>query len=144
MPVPFGFGVGDFIAVLKLIARVAKALKESGGAASEYQDVVQELECLQTLLTHLGTVRFQDVASKKPAVRLTILISACQRPLEGFLERIARFYDSLDATSQRGLFHKAPRKAQWGAFMGEEIPKLRAIVAAKVMQIQLVLQLYIT
>ena len=144
MPVPFGFGVGDFIAVIKLITKVAHALKDSGGAASEYQDVVQELEYLQTILTHLGTVRFRDVASTKPAVRLTSLISACQRPLEAFLERIASFNDSLNANSQRGFLHKIPRKAQWGAFMGEEIPKLRAVVAAKVMQVQLVLQLYIT
>ena len=144
MPVPFGFGVGDFIAVIKLIARVAHALKNSGGAASEYQDVIQELEYLQTVLAHLGTVRFQDVASTKPAVRLTLLISACQRPLEEFLERIARFSDSLNVNSQRGFLHRIPRKAQWGAFMGEEIPKLRAVVAAKVMQVQLDLQLYIT
>ena len=144
MPVPFGFGVGDFIAVIKLITRVAHALKDSGGAASEYQAVVQELEYLQTILAHLGTVRFRDVTSTKPAVRLTLLISACQRPLEEFLERIAHFNDSLNANSQRGFLHKTPRKAQWGAFMGEEIPKLRAVVAAKVMQVQLVLQLYIT
>ena len=144
MPVPFGFGVGDFIAVIRLITRVGKALKESGGAASEYQDVIQELEYLQIILTHLGTVRFPDVASTKPAVRLTLLISACQHPLEEFLNRIAHFNNSLNANSQRGISRKAPRKAQWGAFMGEEIPKLRAVVAAKVMQVQLVLQLYIT
>lgn len=40
MPVPFGFGVGDFIAVIGLITEVGMILKDSGGASSEFQDVV--------------------------------------------------------------------------------------------------------
>ena len=46
MVFPLGVGVGDFVIVLALISRAVKALKKSGGAASEYQEVVLELETL--------------------------------------------------------------------------------------------------
>ncbi len=144
MPLPFGFGVGDFIAVVELITKVSKALKDSGGAASEYQDVVQELESLQAILTHLGTLCFKERAGTSPALRLTNLISTCQRPLSDFLDRIARFQASLNAFPHRNFLRTVPRKAQWGVFMGAEIPKLRSVVAAKILQLQLVLQSYST
>ena len=142
MPAPFGFSIGDFIAVVELITKVRKALKNSGGAASEYQDVVQELESLQSILTNLGTLHFKERAGTSPALRLTNLISTCQRPLKDFLEHIARYQASLDVSTHRNLLHTVPRKAQWGVFMGEEIPKLRSVVAAKILQLQLVLQSY--
>ena len=144
MPAPFGFGVGDFIAVIELITKVGKALRDSGGAASEYQDVVQELESLRGILTHLGQVRIASSTRVKPADSLKKLALNCQQPLEGFLARIATFKASLDAKTDRKFFQSAPRKIQWGIFMGSEIPKLRAVIAAKVLQLQLLLQLYTT
>lgn len=140
----FGFSVGDFIAVINLITKVSKALKDSDGAASEYQDVVQELESLQAILTHLGGLDIEEGAEKPPAVRLNILVSACQRPLKDFLDHIARFKASLNASTHRSFLQTIPRKAQWGTFMAGEIPKLRALVAAKILQFQLVLQTYST
>ena len=140
MPAPFGFGVGDFIAVIELIVKVRKALKDSGGALSEFQDVVQELGSLQSILTHLGTIHFKERAGTSPALNLTQLIATCQRPLSDFLDHIARFQSSLNASTSRNFIHTSPRKAQWGLFMGAEIVKLRSVVAAKILQLQLVLQ----
>ena len=144
MPVPIGFSVGDFIAVIGLITKVGKALKDSGGAASEYQDVVQELESFQTVLQSLGALPLKEQAGISPALRLTNLISTCERPLKEFLSRIAHFEASLGASTNRNSLTKIPRKAQWGALMSAEIPKLRSVVAAKVLQLNLVLQSYST
>ena len=140
MPVPFGFGVGDFVAVIGLITKVRKALKDSGGASSEFQDIVQELGSLQNILTHLGTIHFKERAGTSPALNMTNLIATCQRPLTDFLDHIARFQCSLNASTPRNIIHTSPRKAQWGIFMGAEVAKLRSVVAAKILQLQLVLQ----
>lgn len=142
MVVPYGFGVGDFIAVIDLIIKVSKALRDIGGAASEYQDVVLELESLQKILTHLGNVRFVISSTTKHADTLQNLALQCQRPLQEFLDRIAGFEASLDAKTDRKLLRTAPRKMQWGAFMAAEIPKLRSVVAAKLLALQLLLQLF--
>lgn len=55
MVFPLGIGVGDFVIVLGLITKVVKAVKKSGGAASDYQDVTLELETLGRILDHVGS-----------------------------------------------------------------------------------------
>lgn len=55
----FGFSVGDFIALGKLIVDITTCLKNVGGSKSEYRDVVLELEYLQKALAHLDRLRPQ-------------------------------------------------------------------------------------
>jgi hypothetical protein len=50
MPVPVGFGVGDFVAVFGLVSKVSGALRESGGASSDYQSLVHDLNNLKCVL----------------------------------------------------------------------------------------------
>jgi hypothetical protein len=49
----FGFSAGDFITAVRLIVKVSEALKESGGATEDYQDVMQELGALELILLQL-------------------------------------------------------------------------------------------
>ena len=104
--------------------------------------MVQELESLQNILTHLGNVRFIISSKTQHADSLQSLALSCQRPPRDFLERIGRFKASLDAKTSQSLLLRAPRKMQWGVFIASEIPKLRSIVAAKILALQLLLQLY--
>lgn len=43
MPVAFGFGVGDFIAVGGLITKVVQELQENGETSGEYQQLLLDL-----------------------------------------------------------------------------------------------------
>jgi hypothetical protein len=40
----FGFSVGDFITISKLIAEITGGLKDAGGAKSEYQELLRALK----------------------------------------------------------------------------------------------------
>ncbi|KNG47155.1 hypothetical protein TW65_06077 [Stemphylium lycopersici] len=53
----FGFPVGDIIATIGLIAKVAQALDESAGALQNYQDVQIELHALEETLRHLQALK---------------------------------------------------------------------------------------
>jgi hypothetical protein len=50
MPVPFGFSVGDFIAVAELASTISKALSEVRGSQTEYKAVVELLDSLNNSL----------------------------------------------------------------------------------------------
>ena len=70
----FGFSLGDFISAIGqqasvilplantdlsgagLIKKVSKALKHTGGAAADYQNVLVELKALKNVLRHLETL----------------------------------------------------------------------------------------
>lgn len=46
----FGFSVGDFVAAATLVKDIIVCLKDSGGSASEYQELMDELHGLQIVL----------------------------------------------------------------------------------------------
>ena len=107
----FGFSIGDFVAGIELTAKVIKALKESGGASSEYQQVPRQFESLELVLQHLPSLRVTDEdRSYVNAIRgqaQTIQVSVQQ-----FLGSIIRYKSSLGTTAPRGARHGSGRKIQ--------------------------------
>jgi hypothetical protein len=43
----FGFSAGDFLAAISLVNEIVTCLKASGGSASEYQELMLELDGLR-------------------------------------------------------------------------------------------------
>ncbi|KAL9117597.1 MAG: hypothetical protein Q9187_005866, partial [Circinaria calcarea] len=152
----FGFSVGDFISAIgertllcgiylaaaylsiDLIRKISKALKETGGASAEYQDAVIELKGLKHTLQHLEILECsEDNISHVNAIRGMAL--ACQLPLRDFLKKLERYESSLGPWTDRTAFRSAGRKARWAVSFGQEVEKLRALVAAKLININLLL-----
>lgn len=52
----FGFPAGDFINAVKLIIDISNALKDTGGAAENYLEVLTELKLLKDILLELQKV----------------------------------------------------------------------------------------
>lgn len=53
----FGWSVGDIVAALKLLHQITTALKDSGGASSEFQDVLSFLQTFSQTLQHLNALQ---------------------------------------------------------------------------------------
>jgi hypothetical protein len=84
--VVIGFSASDIIEGVKIIATVISALKEVGGAASEYRRVIAELEGLERVLRQLSALKptksnIEYVNSIKAAALM------CEIPLRDFLQR---------------------------------------------------------
>ena len=151
----FGFSAGDFVSAIGmsyaeeswstadasktgLIKKVCKALKASGGASTEYQHTVVELENLIVTLSHLEALQpNEDNVHHVNAIRAMAM--ACKLPLQDFLAKISRYETSLSPFAARASLGSAGRKAQWALYLAEETEKLRAWVAAKHISINLLL-----
>lgn len=123
-----------------MIVKVGKALKDKEGASFEYQHVQLELRALKTTLEHLQSLQpTGSDASHIDAIRGVAL--ACQIPLQDFLQKIAKFEASMGPFSRerRVQFSVFGRKTQWTLFVNSEVAKLRAIIGAKVISINLLL-----
>lgn len=120
----FGFSIGDFIAVGTLIADIAKSLRETGGAKSEYQELVRELESLQQALHHLDKLHTN---SSKPQDLVSIKYAAlsCRRPLEQFLFKIRKYNKSLGVWNKDGLLRSTADRLKWTYGQKDEIKKLQ-------------------
>ncbi|KAL8893605.1 MAG: hypothetical protein Q9192_005105 [Flavoplaca navasiana] len=126
----FGFSVGDFINTINLIRKISKALKETGGAASEYQDAVVELTGLQRALQHLETLQpTQDNAGQVNAIRGMAL--ACKVPLQDFMTKLDKYEESLGPWAHGSSLGGLGRKTRWAVSFSKEVEKLRAMVAGK-------------
>lgn len=121
-----------------LVKKVSKALKDAGGASSEYQQVVIELKGLKNALRHLeGLEPTEDNARHVNAIRGMAL--ACQLPLREFLTKLERFESSMGPFASGQPFRGAGRKAKWAVAVAGDVEKLRALIAAKVIGINLLL-----
>ncbi|KAL8880392.1 MAG: hypothetical protein Q9198_002189 [Flavoplaca austrocitrina] len=134
----FGFSVGDFISTINLIRKIGKALKETGGAASEYQDAVVELTGLQHALQHLEALQpTQDNAGQVNAIRGMAL--ACKIPLQDFMTKLEKYEESLGPWAHGSSLGGLGRKTRWAVSFSKEVEKLRAMVAGKQISISLLL-----
>lgn len=121
-----------------LIRKISKALKETGGARTEYQDAVIELKGLEYALQHLEALEpTEDNLNHVNAIRGMAL--ACQLPLREFLKKLEGYESSLGPWADRTPVRNAGRKTKWAVSFGQEVEKLRALVASKLVSINLLL-----
>ena len=139
--VPFGFSASDFAVAIGLTVKISKALRDSGGAAAEYRDVLEDLHNLQRLLGLLETLRPADSSvSHINAIRGVAL--ACRTSLVEFAEKIQSYEQALGSASSKGMFKRGVKKVQWAVLFEEEVAKFRGIIAAKLYNITLLLGVF--
>ncbi|KAK2748038.1 hypothetical protein FQN55_004587 [Onygenales sp. PD_40] len=111
----FGFAVGDFITVGKLIADISSCLNDASGAAHQYQHLVLELENLQRVLREIdklppdhddGDGDDDEPTPMLNAIKATAL--SCRLPLDEFRrdQRNMRRW----ALGKRGVVEELRRK----------------------------------
>ena len=116
-------------------------MKDVGGASTEYQHVIIELKGLESALQNLEALEpTEDNASHVNAVRGMAL--ACQLPLRDFLGKIEKYgltMGPFPIRADRSSFRGVHRRAKWAVSLTEDVERLRALVAAKVISINLLL-----
>ena len=136
----FGFSVGDFIAVTKLIRDIISSLRDVGGAAYEYQELMLELEGLQRALLEVDRLRSSTDTPVVNAIKCIAL--SCKHPLNDFLKEVEKYKAGLACT---GTSHSVSRtstvirKATWSLSKKEETQKLRTYLNAHVGSINILL-----
>ena len=136
----FGFSVGDFLAVTRLITEVSKGLREAGGSKSEYQELQRELDLLKITLRHLEGLEATDShhgsANTIDSIKYAAL--ACRQPLEEFLLKVQKYDNSLGQQNTSGKIGTVVSQIKW---LGkkDDIAKLQAYLAFHVGTINMLL-----
>jgi hypothetical protein len=138
----FGFSIGDFIAVGNLIKDIFSCLQETGGANTEYQELLRELECLQQALQHLDKLQNGGSSSSTNLDSIKYAALSCRRPLEQFLGKIRKYNKSLGVWGKDGVIKSTADKLRWGCGQKEEIRKLQSYLNIHVGTINILLAEY--
>ncbi|KAI9702790.1 MAG: hypothetical protein M1836_008004 [Candelina mexicana] len=137
--VPFGFSAGDIAMAVKVIAKASSALKDAGGSASEYQEVLQYLKGLLLTLQHLQNLNIQpNNPALLNAIRAQCASSA--KPVLDFVNSIQEFNDALGVRSSKAAISGSHKKVQWGLFVSKGVEKLRSKIGANLEIIHLLLE----
>ena len=129
----FGFSVGDFITVGRLIQDVVSFLRRS--SISEYQELILELHGLKRALDQIENLKcYPDQEAAINGVKVAALM--CQYPLDEFAGKLKKF-ESLDVCSGKLASKASKMKAwgqrlRWGFCMKDEVAKLRVYLTAHV------------
>jgi hypothetical protein len=120
----FGFSVGDFLAVGKLITDITNSLREAGGSKSEYQELLRELESLNHALKHLDNLPTNGASANLESIKYASL--SCRRPLEQFLRKIEKYEKALGIWGGANPIKKTADKLRWAFGEKDEVTKLQS------------------
>lgn len=124
----FGFSVGDFVAIARLVSDIANALRSS--SISEFKELVTELENVQRALyeiEHLVASPGQE--SKIDSIKVAAL--RCRHPLDVFATRLKKYQALGEASlTKKEQLKKWKLKLEWGLTMEEEVQRIRTILSA--------------
>jgi hypothetical protein len=144
----FGFSFGDFVQAISILNSVRKALRETGGAKDEFQHVSTDLQHLGILLEQLNHGAWAHAGDAGHLNAVKGMALTCKVPLQEFLAKIEKYRSLRDGVgSSKGVRRvtervgSEARKVQWAVQMREEVEKFRAVIVAKVVAINLLIQL---
>ena len=137
----FGFSIGDVIAVGKLIADITSSLSAAGGAKSDYQELLRELESLSKALVHLDQLSSHDGSSiTLDSIKYASL--SCRHPLEQFLAKIRKYEQSLSLRGKANVFQSTTDKLRWTFSSSDEVKKLQNYLSVHIGMINILLAQY--
>lgn len=134
----FGWSAGDLLAAFEFLNKVRVALKEAGGAASDYQAEIAFLTSLNATLKHLDALQSVPI---NPGLVATIKehCEQVQKPLDAFLRAARDKYARLEKRTSAADVLSAPRKVQWALSTSKQVKELRGRIAGNLDAIQITL-----
>ena len=97
MPVPYGFGVGDFVAVGTIAWNVYKSCRAAPGS---FSNISNEVLSLHAVLKEADETIFRSPLSPESQARLKTIGDGCQCVL-GDLQALVDKYESLGTQTKR-------------------------------------------
>ncbi|RDL39204.1 uncharacterized protein BP5553_03544 [Venustampulla echinocandica] len=135
----FGWSAGDIVAAVKLLYRVGVALKDSGGASSEYQDTISFLRTISQTLQHLNALQSTPISADL-AENLREQCEHIRMLLQTFCSDIeTSFEPTLGANINRKHIFAALRKLQWAFSTAKKVKRLQDRIALPMTAVGLML-----
>jgi hypothetical protein len=135
----FSWSVGDIVASIQLVAKIAVALKETGGAKSEYQESIEFLFGLEITLQNLQTIAPVLLNQTQKSI-LQVEIEKIAKPISVFFERVKKLDTALGSDSKKGSWRTAPRKVQWAMQVSKDVKVLRDRISVPIVSLNILLQ----
>lgn len=105
-----------------LAYQLLRTLSDSQGSSKEYQEVIQELGCVQQTFLHVEQMHSCNLFSKATLNAISYIINSSVDVMSNFFARTEKYRQSL---SGNGGYMDSWRKVGWSLFKKEELAGLR-------------------
>jgi hypothetical protein len=136
MSVGFGFSVGDFLAVLRLVGTIIDALRESSDATSSFRSLINELYMLESVLS---VKRLDLDISHVKKVALQQAASQCERTIEAFYMKIQKCQPHLQQGGTASKMKDVWAKIRWATCKKDDVKTFRAEIRGHTSSIDILL-----
>jgi paraquat-inducible protein B len=139
----FGWSASCLVEAIKLTNTARKALKDAGGATSQYEDAASFLTSLKSTLDLLKQ-HLDKLPNESHVTAIKNHLREIDAPWADFKSTLEKYEKSLSAESTKSKTKQAPRKIQWAAKgVDEAVRKLRERVMQPIQAINCALTLSI-
>ena len=139
MSVGFGFSVGDFIAATKLVGTVIDALGASSKSSSELQELLRQLDSLETALQEVKHLEINDSLHAE-VLALKQSAAQCQLTITDFLRKTESYQPHLLCTNGASSTLQGKwRKIKWALCKKKDVVQFKTDLLAHTESIQLLL-----
>jgi hypothetical protein len=131
---------GDFVAGIALAKDCRAALKQNGGASSDYQGMVEDLEKVQEILAHV-----QKLKTDEHCLQLGNDIRGqaqdVQRKVQQFMKDTEKYKSALGTQAPKGFYRGSFTKIKWAQHASIKAKAFRQDVTTQMNSIQILLDL---
>jgi hypothetical protein len=138
MAVGFGFSVGDFLAILNLVATIIDALRSASHSTSTFRGLLSELLTLEKTLIQVKSIDLDD-SQRFEKVALYQAASQCQRSIDAFYGRIQKYQPHFSQAGATFSVKDGWMKIKWAMCEKKEVDGFRAEIQAHTSSIQVLL-----
>jgi hypothetical protein len=133
-----GLSATDVITIAKFAARIISALREEGGAKTQYREAVRSLDSLQHSLYEIQELEL-SVGHLHHTDHLRTQTQTLIDLIAAFIKKIAKYDRSLGTASVRGRLIGGFRKAHWALRATRDLEDFRKLLTLQLETIKLIL-----
>ncbi|KAI0850362.1 hypothetical protein F5Y00DRAFT_268494 [Daldinia vernicosa] len=125
----FGFSVGDILAGAQLAYTLGKALSDTKGASSDYQELISQLHVVHKVLIQVDQLRAANQLAQATINALLFTINSASEAIEKFLTQYENYEESLRQGGSGKILKDVYKKGKWATQMPDKVRDLKGTLA---------------
>ncbi len=135
----FGYAVGDVIAILNLLERVAVEVRNYRDAPQHFQQLGAELYLVQRTLQRLLKIEPTGEDDVQQIEQIRAIAIHCHQPLQAFVNKMRSSEKSLGHVRSSTTLSTIGRRLHWSLITKNDVDELRKVIMSEMVTINMLL-----
>ena len=135
----FGFSVGDFLAAIHTIKRLAEEVQSYKNAPEHFQQLSAQLRLFHNTLQCVLDIQTTDPKELASLDQIRMIAMHCRQPLQAFVDKMRPKETSLGHFRSVGTASTIGRRLHWSMIAKKDVEGLRKVIMSEMVAINVLL-----